>query len=392
MTSQRSRLASAASRSRRVGRWLFAALVIAGCADPSGPLTNDHSQRILIPGTEDGAVVVDLDWRGIVRRSGPRFVVQGPAALGGRGDLVTVGRLADSAMVMAGLDLQSGLELWRIAVTQGNTPVLKDGYELGASMITVNPSRPEVFMWRAAFNGSNGVLAYNYETRRVTRFFGGVSNRFRAMAAIPATSTTPDGCLVMALDADTDPGPGVNVRAFMHVVCGTTYASRDSVPIALPSRTIVQMEMSANRRELIVMTDLEFIKFDVATMQPILKAGRPMNSPFFLSRATGRLIIPDIGSSVVASTGLIYLLDADFELSSIIDLRVLPFGERPLGILGAEESDDGRWLYVIGGVPRDGPLYGPERTHIVVIDKATGMVVDMVHLGTFGGSRAVMVP
>jgi hypothetical protein len=33
-------------------------------------------QRVLIAGTEDGAIVVDLDWRGIIRRSGPRFVSQ----------------------------------------------------------------------------------------------------------------------------------------------------------------------------------------------------------------------------------------------------------------------------------------------------------------------------
>jgi len=117
-----------------------------------------------------------------------------------------------------------------------------------------------------------------------------------------------------------------------------------------------------------------------------------MNAPFFLSRTTGRVIVPDAGSSVVASSGLIYIMDAQLELAAVIDLRVLPFGERPLGILGAEESRDGRWLYVVGGVPRDGPLYGPERTHVLVVEKATGLVVDRVHLGTFGASRAVMVP
>jgi len=94
----------------------------------------------------------------------------------------------------------------------------------------------------------------------------------------------------------------------------------------------------------------------------------------------------------VASTGIIYVLDANLELSSIIDLRVLPFGERPLGIMGAEESRDGKWLYIVGGVPRDGPLYGPEPTHILVIDKATGLVADTINLDTFGGGRPVLVP
>jgi hypothetical protein len=117
-----------------------------------------------------------------------------------------------------------------------------------------------------------------------------------------------------------------------------------------------------------------------------------MSAPFFLSRATGSLIIPDVGSLVVASTGIIYVLDASLELSSIIDLRVLPFGERPLGIRGAEESRDGRWLYIVGGVARDGPLYGPEKTHILVIEKSTGMVVDNVSLETYGGSRPILIP
>ncbi len=99
-----------------------------------------------------------------------------------------------------------------------------------------------------------------------------------------------------------------------------------------------------------------------------------------------------MGSSVVASTGIIYLLDANLELSSVIGLRVLPFGERPLGILSAEESRDLKWLYIVGGVPRDGPLYGPEATHILVIDTATGLVVDTINLNTFGGRRVVLVP
>jgi hypothetical protein len=343
---------------------------------------------MLIAGTEEGAVVVDLDWRGIIRRSGPRFVVQGPSALNGRGELITVGRLAGDATVMAGLDVESGLELWRTAISQGVTPSIVDGVELGAAMITANPSRREVFLWRAGQNGVTGIAGYDYDRRRITRFFGPVGNRFRAMAATPKTSAHPDGCLVMALDA----GPFNNTRAYLHHVCGSSYEERDSIPVELPSRVVVQMEMSPNGRDLIVMTDLEILKLDAATLQVKVKASRPQTAPFFLSRATGRLIIPDVGSSVVASTGIIYLLDANLELSSIIDLRVLPFGERPLGILGAEESRDGRWLYIVGGVPRDGPLYGPEMTHVLVIDMATGLVADRVNLDTFGGGRPILVP
>jgi hypothetical protein len=308
--------------------------------------------------------------------------------LNGRGGLITVGRLDGGATVMTGLDVVSGLELGRIAISQGTTPVIVDGAELGATMITANPSRPEVFLWRTVQNGVAGIAGFDYNRRHVTRFFGPVGNRFRAMAATPATVAHPEGCLVMALDA----GPGNNTRAFLHVACGSAYEQRDSIPIALPSRAVLQMELSADGKDLLVMTDIELLKFDATTMQVKLRATRPLTAPFFVSRATGRLIIPDVGTSVIASTGIIYLLDANLELSSIIDLRILPLGERPLGILGAEESSDGRWLYIVGGVPRDGPLYGPEPTHVMVIDKATGHLMDTVTLGTFGGGRIVLVP
>src|SRR5688572_956403 len=373
-------------------RVVIATVVLLGCADPSGPTTHVHSHRVLIAGTEDGAIVVDLDWRGIIRRSGPRFITQGPSALNGRGALITVGPIQGDATVMAGLDIDTGLELWRTSISQGTTPAVVDGVALGASMIAANPSKSEVFLSRSTQNGVGGIAGYDYERKKITRFIGPVGPRFRAMAATQATTARPAGCLVMALDADTDPGPGVNIRASFHVVCGTDYADRDSIPIALPSRQVLQMETTADGKDLIVMTDLELLKLDSETFQVELRATRPLVAPFFSSRATGRLIIPDVGSSVVASTGIIYLLDENLELSSIIDLRVLPFSERPLGIMGAEESRDGKWLYIIGGVPRDGPLYGPEPTHILVIDKATGLVTDTIFLDTFGGGRVLLVP
>src|SRR5687767_4283753 len=208
-------------------RALLAVLALAGCADPSGPSTHKHAQRILIPGTEEGAIVVDLDWRGIIRRTGPRFVTQGPSALNGRGQLIAVGRIQGDATVMAGLDVETGLELWRTAIRQGTTPTLVDGAELGSTMIAANPSRSEVFLSRSTQNGISGVAGYDYDRKRITRFFGPVGNRFRAMAATPATSANPAGCLVMAVDADVDPGPTFNIRAAFHVVCGTTYAERD---------------------------------------------------------------------------------------------------------------------------------------------------------------------
>jgi hypothetical protein len=373
-----------------VKRAFVAIVVLLGCAEASGPTTHVHAQRVLIAGTEDGAVVVDLDWRGIIRRSGPRFESQGPSALNGRGALITVGRIQGDATVMAVLDIDTGLELWRTAIRQGTTPAVVDGVELGATMLAANPSRSEVFLSRSTQNGVGGIAGYDYEKRRVTRFIGPVSTRLRAIASTPANATHPEGCLVLALDAGGF--QPLTQRAFLHIVCGTSYADRDSVLIPLSSRAVVQMETAGDGKDLIVMTEIELLKYDAATFQLKLRAARPLVGPFFASRATGRLIIPDVGSSVVASTGIIYLLDANLELSAIIDLRVLPFVDRPLGIIGAEESRDGKWLYIIGGVPRDGPLYGPERTHILVIEKATGLVVDTIDLDTFGGSRPILIP
>src|SRR6185503_7840898 len=116
------------------------------------------------------------------------------------------------------------------------------------------------------------------------------------------------------VDADVDPGPAQDVRAALHLVCGSNYAERDSIPIPPPSRQVVQMETSADGREVVVATDLELIRFDATTMQVKSKGLRPMSGPFFLSRATGRMILPDVGSTIVASTGIIYLLDSNLEL------------------------------------------------------------------------------
>lgn len=319
-------------------------------------------------------------------------MVQGPAVLNGRGELLTVGRLDGGATVIAGLDVDTGLELWRTAITQNTTPVLIDGAELGATVVAANPSRPELFLWRSVQNGVPGIAGFDYNRGRVTRFIGPLvpGHRLRALASTPASPAHPEGCLVMALDSGN--GQNVPIRGFLHIVCGTSYQQRDSVALTPPSRIVGQMELLPDGKHLLVMSDIELLKVDAQTFAVKTKATRPLTAPFFVARATGRVIIPDVGSSVVASTGIIYLLDANLELSSIIDLRVLPFGERPLGILSAEESIDGRWLYVIGGVPRDGPLYGPEPTHVLVIDKASGLVVDTVRLDTFGGVRAVLVP
>ncbi|HEX9564746.1 MAG TPA: hypothetical protein VF981_12270 [Gemmatimonadaceae bacterium] len=369
----------------QIGLGLLATL---SCAEPSGPSTHNHSRRLLIAGTEDGAIVVDLDWRGIVRRMGPRFVSHGPTVLDARNTLITVGRLQSDDQIMVGLDATSGLELWRVALASGTMPATVDGVELGSSMIAAHPTLSEVFLWRSTLDGVNGVAAYDYRQKQVRRFYGPMVGRFRAMAATPPTAEHPHGCLVVGADS----GQAALARAYLHVACEDTFESREAINIDLPSRFVVQMQTSADGKDLLVMTDLAILKYDAATMGLKENASRPLAAPFFLTRFGSRLVIPDVGSSVVASSGIIYLLDASLELALVVDLRILPFGERPLGIMGAEESLDRRWLYILGGVPRDGPLYGPERTHVVVIDQASGQVADVVRLNTFGGGTPYLVP
>jgi hypothetical protein len=370
----------------RVGVLCLIATV--SCAEPSGPATHDHPQKLLIAGTEEGAVVVDLDWGGIVRRMGPPFVSHGPSAMDAGNQLVSVGRLASNDQVMVGLDAGTGLELWRATIANGNTGVVVDGVRLGAAAIAIHPVRPDVYLWRASMDGGFGVARFDGSRNRVTGFIGPVEARFRGMVASPPSLDHPNGCLVIGLDD----GPSSIARAFLHVVCDGIYQSRDSIAIDLPSRFIEQVTLSADGKAMLVMTDLELLKYNAATLELVVRALRPLDAPFFLTRGRGRLIIPDIGTSVIASTGIIYLLDASLELSSIIDLRVLPFGDRPLGILGAEESADGRWLYVMGGVARDGPSYGPEQTHVLVIDQETGQIRNVVRLKTFGGVGPYLIP
>lgn len=357
------------------------------CAEPSGPPTHEHSRRLLIPGTEDGAIVVDLDWGGIIRRMGPRFTSGGPALLSERDQLVSVGRLSSNEQVMVGIDVQSGLEQWRVKVADGNTGVVVNGVRLGASAIALHPVKQEVYLWRASRDGEFGVAAYDYVRHRVTTFLGPITARFRGMAALPVTAAHPNGCLAIGLDA----GPFGQSRAFLHVVCDGDYALRDSVPIPFPSRFVTQVSLSSDGNDLIVATDLEILQFDARSLALTTRASRPIQAPFFLTRETGKMIVADVGSELVASTGLIYVLDESLELSEIVDLRVLPFVERPLGIIGAEESVDGRWLYLIGGVPADGPIYGPEETHVLVIERSTGLIHSVVRLGTFGGSGTQVV-
>lgn len=313
---------------------------------------------------------------------GPRYASSGPSALSEQDQLVSVGHLATNEQVMVGIDVPSGLEQWRVKLSDGNTGVVLNGVRLGAAAIALHQVKDEVYLWRASRDGQFGVAAYDFARNRVTTFLGPVTARFRGMAATPPSGAHPTGCLAMGLDA----GFGDQSRAFLHLVCESDYALRDSVPVPLPSRFVTQVSLSSNREYLIVSTDQEILKFDARTFALMTRASKPIQAPFFLTRETGRMIVADVGSDVVASTGLIYVLDESLELSEVVDLRVLPFVERPLGILGAEESIDGRWLYLMGGVPSNGPIYGPEETHILVIERSTGQIQSVVRLDTYGGS------
>lgn len=366
---------------------LAASVATLACATPSAPSVREHQSRLLVAGTEDGTVVLDLDWRGVVRRSGPMFASQGPSVYSAQGEVISVGDLASGDRIMVGVDAASGLELWRVPIEVSGQAQSVDGIELGADVIAAHPARSEVFLWPVRRNDEVGVASFDYRGGRVTRFYGPIPGRFRGMA-VALFAGTSDGCLIIGADS----GRRGNSRAFLMTACAGDASVREPVLLPQTSHFIRQMELAPGGTAVVVMTEVELLRFDIATMTLTERASRPLSAPFHQSRMTGELIIADAGTEVVSSSGIVFVLGADLELKAVYDLRSLPTSERPLGVLGAEASADGRWLYVLGGVPRGGPLYGPQETHVVVVDRATGQVAGVMGLGTFGGTLPVLIP
>ncbi|HSA56221.1 MAG TPA: hypothetical protein VLE53_10970 [Gemmatimonadaceae bacterium] len=373
----------------RARRALIFACVAAACRDSTGSGPRAHAHRLLLPGTDEGAaVVVDLDRGAIVRTLGPRFVRQGPSVLTPEGQLITAGRLENGQSILLGIDSRTGGELWRIPIAQGNEPIPVEGVELGTTAIARHAARPEVFLWRSERFGQPGIAVFDYSTQRITGFLEMPTNRVRAIAVARPDVQHPEGCVVAAADGAS----GQQTRAYLLFFCGPSYAAQDSMALAPPTQVVSQLELTPGGQDLVLGSNSEMLVVDPALRQVRWRASRPLPSPFFASAAGGRYFLADAGTLTVSSSGIIYALDSTLELSAVVDLRTALGDERPLGVLGGATSQDGRWLYLVGGVGRDGPAYGPEQTSLVILELATGEVKALLRLGTVGGARPYLVP
>jgi hypothetical protein len=321
---------------------------------------------------------------------GPGFAAPGPVAFTST-DLVALGRLPGNEMIALGLEISSGAERWRATIAQGTQSVLIDGVALGSSLLAVHPTRPQIILWRSTRDGVPGLAVYDYQQRRITAFHGPIGNQVRpaALQQVMAPDGDPAGCLAVAADV-------VSVResrSVVYLLCGSrSWAERDSVILPATITQAQQLQAFAGGTELLLGTTTEIVQLEVAARRALRRAARPFTGPIARSAHDGRFFLPDPGSTSVASGGLVMALTSQLELSAIIDLHVLPTGDRPLGIQGAAVSEDGKWLYLVGGVPRSGPLYGPQTLRILVVNVQTGAVADIIRLGSFGGGTPLLVP
>lgn len=367
---------------------LVGGLVLA-CTDGTSPSPREHMHRLLVPGSEDAAgIVVDLDRGSILRRIAPgKFVEQTHAVLSPDGtQLIVIGRMENGEWLLAGFGVQGGQELWHQTLAIGDQPAVVDGVELGRSALAHHPTRPEVFLSRSNAGPASGVAIYDYASRRVVDLVSMPTGRVRKLLAV--SNGGAEACLVAA----TDTGMQASTRAFVVAACGPGYGMRDTVTLTIPSQVVVQMELTPDGGRIILGTNTELILIDPAVWQVARRAARPLTSPFFTSRADGRVYVADAGNSTVASSGIVFVLDAGLELATIYDLGNLSLDERPSGIHGGTVSADGRWVYLVGGVDRVGSAYGPEETRVFILDPSTGMLVDRIALGTLGGGPPFLIP
>lgn len=371
---------------RRIALLLLVSALAVACSDGTSPAPREHAHRLLVPGTEDAAgIVVDLDRGETIRRiAAGLFVEQTHAVLSPDGtQLIVIGRRQGGEWWLAGLSVRGGQELWHETLAIGDQPVMVDGVVLGRTALAHHPTRPELFLARSDAGSVSGVAVYNYASRQVGDLVDLPTGRIRALQGL---SIGPAGdCLVVAADT------GFQARAFLVAACGPGYGTRDTATITLPSQVVEQMEVTHDG-QIILGTNAELILVDPAAWQVTRRASRPLSSPFFVSSADGRVYLPDAGTNTVASSGIIYVLDAGLELATIYDLGALSQDERPQGIHGGTASADGRWLYLVGGVDRAGTAYGPEETRVFILDLSTGVLVGRIELETLGGAPPFLIP
>jgi hypothetical protein len=356
------------------------ALALQGCGDAFA-VEWIHRDRVLIPGTEIAAgVVYDLNLRAIVRRVGPPLTDQGFSIYRrSSASLYTVGRLASGDDVLLELDVRTGAQRRRHVLSGTQGPIRSNGVAFGRLVAALDPVRDRMYVWNSERAGQFGVAVMDLATgeavdfRRVALRRGGVS-------ALPPNARFTEGAVLVYGD---DGNPDFS-RAVIYALTGTPLAVRDSIVLAPPSRTFLQVDVSADGRELLVGTNSQILRIDAESKVITARATRPNTGAITRSPTDGRFFLAAPGTVDRPTPNLIHVLQPSLELAGVADLRSLPESQLPLGIAGCVVSGDGQWLYVLTGVSRTGPLYGPQETAILVVDAMTLRVSNVHALGTFG--------
>ena len=362
------------------------ACIAQGCSDA---LLVDfvHGDRLLVPGTEIAAAVVyDLNLRAIVRRIGPPLDDQAVVVYKrSRASLYTIGRLASGDIVLLELDVRTGAERRRHVLSSSEASIRSNGVAFGRLAAALDPVRDRIYIWNSERAGQFGVAVMDLATgealdfRRVTLRRGGV-------AALPPSARYPEGAALVYGD---DGNPDFS-RAVMYLLTGTPLAVRDSIVLTPPSRIFLQVDVTPDGRELLVGTNSQILRIDAESKAITARATRPNTGTIARSPTDGRFFLAAPGTTDRPTPNLIHVLQPSLELAGVADLRSLPESQLPLGIAGCVVSTDGRWLYVLTGVSRTGPLYGPQETAVLVVDTMTLRVTSVHALGTFGtGSPAL---
>jgi hypothetical protein len=343
----------------------------------------------LVPATEEAAaVLVDLDRRQVVLRIGPPLLGPGPALLiDNSSTMITSGRIASGDVILAAYDTRTGAERWEHVISRAQVPLRRSGVALGLFAAAAHSRRPELFMWRSERDGVNGLAVFDYRRGEVIDFFP-FSPRPGGVAFLSASARYPDGAVI----GFGDDGPRDRSRAFLYFLAGAPLKLRDSLVLSRPSGQVWQVQGSPDGRELLVGTDAEILRVDVANLQIVSRARRPNLGPFIRSPTDGRVFFVAPGALDVPSPDIVHILSTNLELTAVVDLRALPTAQRPLGIGGGVVSRNGRWLYIVSGVARDGPLYGPQPTSVLLLNLDSLAVSDVIPLRTLGGGVPMLVP
>lgn len=377
---------------------VYAVSALWACADPASPPVTVHANRLLIPGTEDAlGVLVDVDAMAVVSHIGQPFVTPGPAVVADGRLLLALGMPSQGSWVLRAFDIPTGHSQWDYPIVSAGAPVAHDGVELGTDAMALDAARHRLYFWPSRRDGVQGIAAFDYDRRQVADFAPMPDLQGGGIAFVPAYSDLPHGS-VAAYGAVVASG---RRHAVVYFLDGNPLTVWDSISVPTPvngtgfvpssTRRVVALQPNLGGREILVATPYDIIRFDVTTLAQKTSITRGNEGGLVISPVDGRVFIADPGSDALASTGLILVYDRMLELSEIIDLHSLPPAERPLGILGATVSADGRWLYLVTGVARNGPLYGPDFTRLYVVNVTTGEA-SILPLATLGGKSPILVP